>query len=865
MNIFNFSAESDRDELRKRFFDHFRKSSFVPFFGSGFSKGHPANKGVVPSVNELRSKLINITAKIENYEDDDCEALRSMPLYQLSDLFWSSLESNSTDERYQNEFSTYIDNNFRGVHDLPMEHQELVNCRWRYLYTFNYDDAIEESAPNTFEVIYPYCQQNKKWLEGKRCLYKIHGDAKQYVTTGNKQFCILSTQQYLSALNDDQNMDMLEKLEADFSSNNIIFFGCSLLDEIDMLFAAGTKLSAKKKANTDTHIYYVRYINNDTPQLNRIDQQRFAQYAITDIINVNAEDFPVFYSFIASISQDASNVLKSDDLSNFMGFSFSKLDQSNRKNIEYLFYSEYIYSDIKNKSIILPSFFVRRNITEGIIRDIMSSTGHFHVLRGGRLSGKTYVLIDLLKEFQLKDTYYFYSSKNISKGCFERLISIKNAILIFDEHTLTIDQIAEITKTYRRKIEENRIHIVIAIDRSAGVFTNHYFDAYSGMESFVRIYSLPSKLDNYRGHKELDDFNKEFGKLGLLDYKRGLTLLDFMIKVDEASTKKYRNQLPNTNIIQNKNILKALILLANQGSIPISQGNIMGVEEALYELCKTADIAIQKDYLTEAEFAPNIHDSFRFVANSKYWIYKCLSVYANNPNNYDSIADTFYDIVKSLQRHYGYEKNKHVSNNYYQAVKPYYFLDTIQFMFFSCAPTGGSLTLSNKIYTKLLPVFKDEFQFLHQKAKCLLWNSKRTPDINKKARVLNEALQQIARAYDLATQSNAFNVEYTLYHMDVTRTLIMVNNWRYCRTISTREGQSELLSQLLASFYKLEQNIKSGDKDTELDDQEMKDIQWFVNELGSGKMNKLMSHADKRIAGKVLTLAIQKRIGQYPD
>lgn len=44
---------------------------------------------------------------------------------------------------------------------------------------------------------------------------------------------------------------MLEKLEADFSSNNLIFIGCSLLDELDMLFVSGTRFSQKKKENKD--------------------------------------------------------------------------------------------------------------------------------------------------------------------------------------------------------------------------------------------------------------------------------------------------------------------------------------------------------------------------------------------------------------------------------------------------------------------------------------------------------------------------------------------------------------------------------------------------------------------------------------
>ena len=38
-------------------------------------------------------------------------------------------------------------------------------------------------------------------------------------------------------------------------------------------------------------------------------------------------------------------------------------------------------------------------------------------------------------------------------------------------------------------------------------------------------------------------FNAEFGKLGLLDYECGWSFLDFMLKIDDASTKKHKSIL----------------------------------------------------------------------------------------------------------------------------------------------------------------------------------------------------------------------------------------------------------------------------------------------------------------------------------
>ena len=211
--------------------EHFRRQNIVPFFGSGFTRNCPAMRGEVPSVNDLKAELIDIIAGIENYSEDDRAELGKMKLSELAEIFWPLLEQEETPQTYRDRFNAYIENHFCGVHDLPVENRALIDCRWRYLYTLNYDDAIERSS-NGFRVIVPYYKQNQPWLAQKRCLYKIHGDAAMFLNTGENKYCILSTQQYLQAMNDPKNQAMRQNLEADFSSNNLIFFGCSLLDEL---------------------------------------------------------------------------------------------------------------------------------------------------------------------------------------------------------------------------------------------------------------------------------------------------------------------------------------------------------------------------------------------------------------------------------------------------------------------------------------------------------------------------------------------------------------------------------------------------------------------------------------------------------
>ncbi len=851
MKIFDFSKEADRSALEEMFQGHFKRRDIVPFFGSGFTRGFRASRERVPSVEDLKGELTDIIAGIEGDSDNGRAELEHMSLSEMAEIFWSALEQEETPQSYRDRFDTYVERHFCGVHDLPVQHRRLINCRWRYLYTLNYDDAIE-GASDKLEVLVPYSEQNRKWLAQKRCLYKIHGDAGRFLRTGESKYFIMSRGQYLKAMEDETNQAMRYALETDFSSNSLIFFGCSLLDELDILLAAGTKLTQEKQRNTDTRSYYVRYVNDETEPLSPIRQRRFQNFAITDIIEVRAEDMRRFYSFLVKISDEAGKLQKTDSLTEFTGFQFLRQEPTNRDNIEYLFFSSRIWPQQGTKQIVLPSFFIRRDVTQKVVNAINAADGHFHIIRGGRLSGKTYALVDLLKEFRTRNTYYFPSSKQISDQCFERLLSLKNAILIFDEHSITNDQLAEITDRYRTRIQNNKIQIVTAVDRSTGTFTRHYFDRLPELERFVKIYTLPSSLNE----DEAKRFNAEFGKLGLRDYECEWSLLDFMLKIDDDSTQKHGSGLPDINIVQDTETLKALILFANQESIPVSQGSVMNINETLYGLCKTADVAIQKDYLSEAELSSDIHDGFRFVVNSKYWVYKCLSTYAEDRDHYDAIANAFYDIVKTIQRQYDGRFNR----SYYQTIKPYYFFETIQFTFFADPRQSGSLFLPDVIFKKLLPLLKDDFQFLHQKAKCLLWNSKRKRTTKERAAMLNEALQQITRARRLAEKRTPDNMEYTLYHMDVTKTLILANNWRYCRSEFSETEQVEQLSLLLKTFSKMEEQMLEWGNDTELDDQEMRDLNWFVSHMVESSVLQYMLPGDRSIAGHIMTLWLQNRL-----
>ena len=547
MKIYNFSSE-DTCDLEKKFIEHFNKGMFVPFIGSGFTKGLSARKGLVPTAYELKNKLIELMKKVQGYEQVG-EEFKDMKLSQVAEYFWQALKVDSKG-RAKELFDQYLEDHFSNVHDIECEKKEILNARWRYIYTLNYDDAIEKSFD--FISIIPHTSQNRSWLNDKRCLYKIHGDVHNYLATGKPHFCVLSKKQYLELLMDDGNEDMRNNLEADFASNSIIFLGCSLDDELDIFFAAGTNVSRRKEINPDTHVYYVRYMAENTKDLTLVEKMTLEQYSITDVIQVRDADMNSFYEFISKASEESKKLMSVDKLSQFMGYKFVQLDY-NEPEIDYLFYSNKILPD-EYKVITLPSFFTRRRVSQEIIDNVNKNEYNLHVLRGGRLSGRTYVLIDILREFQSKNIYFFPSGTNIPKQLLGDIFNRKDSIILFDSDTINSEQRSEITHTLLQDIKQKNIQVILTVDKADGAFTDYFNVSFPGLADSVKIYQIDQGFRNKSQIKEINNFNKKFGQHGVVNYEPAMTFLDFMIYVDENSLKKkYKPILPNINILNKVN------------------------------------------------------------------------------------------------------------------------------------------------------------------------------------------------------------------------------------------------------------------------------------------------------------------------
>ncbi|MDR3668829.1 MAG: SIR2 family protein [Ignavibacteriaceae bacterium] len=835
MFIINFDNKDERHQLYEEICIELKRERLIPIIGSGFSKDSIAKRGKVPSVDSLKTILVGLISRLLDYDESDSTELQKKKLSEVAEIFWPAYQSEAQ-EADKKEFQQFMEDHFSNVQDLEAAKCNFINSGWRYLYTLNYDDAIENVSREIITIV-PYAKQNPIWLENKRCLYKLHGDIKRYMETADPQYCILSKLQYINALKDKQNEDMRKKLQTDFLSNSILFVGCGLDDELDLLFTAGTQLAEKLNIDKDHKVYYVYYDCTPEKVISKLQLSTLKHYGITDIIRVPHNAMDDFYNFIHQASDDATKVRESDNLDQFANIRFQNIEISNEENIKYLFLKDKVAINPNTKTITLPGFFIRRNTTQEIIDAMRSTEKAIFILGGGTLSGKTYALLDIVKEFQSKNVYYFPSGITLSEQILETMLDRNDTLFVFDENAISNTQMKSVLFRRIAQIKNNNNQIIVAVNRSNGTFSKYFIKSIPDLEEDVGLYLLDQHLRNGEPYTEINEFNQKISHLGLIKYEEKNSILDYLIRVDDITLKQQnRAFFPPINFLSKNNLaeLKAMIVLANHGSVSASMANDLDIDEALYKLSEIANIAIQKDYMYRIELTLNNHSGFKFVSNSNYWIYRCLSRFASKPTNYRIIAEAYCGIVNDYKDYYTSADN-YINLDYYQVIKPYYFLDSIQFVFFNDSPHKGSIILPDMIYKELTSLLSANYQFLHQEGKCKLRVARRTENNDHRIESLDFAYRVINRAYQLASESSANNVQYTLAHMLVTKALILTNYIINTNGYDPSKKQKLLHSTLEAYHQIFVENLVLDYRTSE---EEIKDIELFIQYLMSGKFKK---------------------------
>ena len=259
------------------------KRNIVPILGAGFSMGSKARNGFVPSANEMAKHMCH---EIQKYEQTD--EITNVSFSKLS-TYYNSLVPSQTRKQY-------LIDNFLNV-ELSDYKQKFLSIPWLYIYSLNIDDAIEKNS--RFIPIDLNANYEESLLENNEIVFKLHGNATHMsYEKDDSDLSVFDTTQYIRSLNN--NKWILNRLRQDYIDKNMLFLGCSLTDEVDILYSYVNKDCENRN---NTYRYYVT-----DRELSKIELIDIGKYGITDVLKVNSYD--EFYDAIYKIEKELREVQK---------------------------------------------------------------------------------------------------------------------------------------------------------------------------------------------------------------------------------------------------------------------------------------------------------------------------------------------------------------------------------------------------------------------------------------------------------------------------------------------------------------------------------------------------------------------------
>lgn len=776
MEILRITDQHEREKAIKLCKNLIEKHALVPVIGAGFSFETPTdNGGVVPSANGLFDELLYYIDKYSGYSNDELDDIKKSSLSVVANDFWNVYSRIPEDALKK--FETYIQTNFLGLSFRKAFQEAFLDIRWPQIFSLNYDTLIEDYSKEYYPII-PYDGINRRYYGEKSRLYKLHGDAKRYLSTGNKRHLILSKDQYVESMMNTENADMLTELLTAFSSKSILFFGCGLSEELDLLYTAQLSVKERAKSIDPDHqaIIYISFENGDAlDPFPARTSDRLSQYGVTHVFRVSSEEQSTdFFRELSVFSSSLSNPSASEFLEKFTSIRYDDLSSNDVNSRDYLFQENLIWKRINDHIITLPGFRINRTITKEII-DCINSGEPLCFISGNFYCGKTFALLETAKHFTTKKVYIFPSGTTVSQKQLEVLVEKKDTLLFFDARSLTTAQIKKIsTRPELERISNNHSNFIVVIEATDAPMYNYIFEARNSSRTF-RQFRIRGCLDT----SEKQVFNERIGAISFPTYYNKDTLLDYIVRNEkELISDSERESVffePQKDLLakRQKQRIKALIMLATEIRIPAKRAIQFGIDGSINDMircCRQHEglSVIEKDYSMYCGDS----SGYEFVCNSKYWIIRALSAFANTqPNSIDIIADAYLSIIQDNRRFYVYDVK------FYQISEPYYFFDHIQLLF-NHRWFSNSSKLMNAIYDKLLPVLSNSFQFLHQKAKGKLVIAQiqaKTKRFGEAQKSLAEAILHITRAIDLAKQyPEAKNIDETISHMTYTKGRILI-------------------------------------------------------------------------------------------
>ncbi len=771
-----------------------RSSTLIPVIGSGFSAGSRTAKGYVPNGKEMKRDMIEALNNAGHQID------LNKTFSQVARYYNHLIKSDKRKE--------YVANNFIGV-KLNYLQKQLLSINWPYIYSLNIDDAIEKNS--NYEVIGPN-KQLENFKHDIKIVYKLHGTANDiaFFKDGDS-FAVFDTEQYINSL--VKNNSLLNKLKQDYLDKNIIFLGCSLDDEIDIMHVFS--LVKQEKPQIKTEKYYVTSTSPSTETL--IDLE---SYGITTVLLV--DKYEELYEIFISIKEELKLIVN-NELDNFKNIKINFLELNDNHNKDYILFNKNPF-DKKNGVINLPSYFVSRNLSTTIINEIISYP--IQCVYGKRVSGKTYLLLDIYNKIADRDKYYFDSREKINIANINSLIKLHNTTFLIDTNVLSDDVLSHIFNLDYNKLIAQNLNFIICINtahKEAVLELRNIRD-----NKNIKIYELINKFSSNGKNDEYEILKKNMTSINMPFFHKNKTILDSLVWIQSKISKNNNYWLLSDFNIEPKNYLQIayLILLAHYGKLNSADLIRFDILQEAYQLMAKLDKAVEPDfrYMITASTLDNSY--YQIVCNAQVWLLGYLSRLSLKTNFFDAITKAVIYIVEKIKTNPFYSTNK--KKEIYDFMR----FDNINLLLGGARgdkPSGVKKLIQN-IYTNLKKLLGEEYQFNHQHAKCLLWGVEEIDEPNRK-KCLEEALNAAYLSLQLIDEAlynnpKNSNLKISYAHVQFTISMIKVKMFFFNKNITTF---TEAVNQLKQSLEYKENQDAHELNDNYNEDENDYSVSKFIN------------------------------------
>lgn len=701
------------DEVSNEIIQMMRRKTIIPVIGSGFTRDCIARSGKVPSGEDYYNYMI---AQIVDQNPDE------MKVKELNNESFSSISSIYHKMVQAEKQQSYLLNKFTNV-KLENVKKNFLKIDWPYIYTLNIDDAIENNSEFK-TVLYANRDIRNSIFEQEKCVIKLHGDIKDILKYEDSNCEIFDQKQYVVSIK--KNVSLLKKLTHDYEYLNLLYIGCSLSDEIDLLFSTSM-------ANDNNNNRY--YCSTQIPTL--LQKTKLEAFGITHCIVFESYD-DIYEKMTDAFHQ--SLCITPDELEQFSTYEFKTLGTGFELNCPYLFQGKSILNN--SKIAIYPSFFVSRSVTDKIVENINSKGTQIVVGRG--CSGKTYVAYDIIRRVRDREVYAFRSKDRINNETLTLLLNKENCLTIFDSKVLSIKQIEEIILTTSERVVKSNSIIIIENKSNRDL---------SGllvlmkMNEHLEDNEIPQlEISNRFSKPKTDEINNYLVTSSLGVFSENKSIADNIINASNLLIQKNKfSQI--SPLTDNVRQVSSLIVLATLGKVYASDAINLDLVEEFEMQCKKAMPLIEKESTWVFEMSAANNSPLKYVVNAEYWLFNQLDILAKSRKGRDKIIEAYRYIIGKLIEING--KPDLMKGEKYAPYKDYILFDNI----FQIFRSQGTKIIRD-IYQSLNDILATDPNYLHQRAKCYIRSAYKSTEEKDKEKWLEMAYR------DASISNSSFEKRY---------------------------------------------------------------------------------------------------------